>query len=140
MKDSANVIEETVQKYALKNGKNESLGRNDPIWQMYKSYHVGRAVKGVESEIGVFQKEQAQFIKISKKQNMSEEDMLTLVRKQPDVALKQSLFGTHRALLTLVAEVMQKKSVEIELEQMMMSGVNSSDLSVVSDTEMLKQL
>jgi hypothetical protein len=48
---------------------------------MYKSYHVGRAVKGVESEIGVFQKEQAQFIKISKKQNMSEEDMLTLVRK-----------------------------------------------------------
>lgn len=81
MKDSANVIEETVQKYALKNGKTESLGRNDPIWQMYKSYHVGRAVKGVESEIGVFQKEQAQFIKISKKQNMSEEDMLTLVRK-----------------------------------------------------------
>ena len=93
-----------------------------------------------KSEIGVFQKEQAQFIKISKKQNMSEEDMLTLVRKQPDVALKQSLFGTHRALLTLVAEVMQKKSVEIELEQMMMSGVNSSDLSVVSDAEMLKQL
>jgi hypothetical protein len=53
-KDSANLIEEIVQKNAIKNGKNESLCRNDQIWQLYKSYHVGRAVKGVESEIVSF--------------------------------------------------------------------------------------
>lgn len=59
MENSANLVEDTCQKFDLKNGKNESLGKNDSIWQMYKSYHVGRAVKGVEQEISVFQKEQA---------------------------------------------------------------------------------
>ena len=64
--------------------------------------------------------------------------MLTLVRKQPDVALKQSLFGTHRSLLQMVSEQLQKYSAEIELEQMIMSGVNSTDLSTVSDSDVLK--
>lgn len=34
-------IEEAIEKFALKIGKNESLTRNDELWQTYKTYTCG---------------------------------------------------------------------------------------------------
>lgn len=72
---------------------------------------------------------------------MNEDEQLKVVRKLPQVAQKQSLYGTHRRLLELVKQTLVTKTQDIEFEQMIMSGVhNNTELSAISDAEMLKQM
>ena len=82
--------------------RSEQLTKNDPVWQRIKTYPCGLASKCLEDDVRVFIKEQDQYTKLAKKQNLTEAEMLAVTRKTPGIALQQQLFGTHRKLLELI--------------------------------------
>ena len=120
------------------------FNKSDQYWELYKSSHISEAGIDLEEQISEYTQENANFKQLKSKASdkLSENELLTLVRDLPQYQQTMLWFGVHRSTIGQLFKMINDGSTveSIELEQLIMSGVDPDKLKEVPPQNVYKDL